>query len=1186
MHRPIKSLIRSTLLALSPARLLAGLADFIAAYWRKYAVLAGLALALPDAHGAIPAGWNLLAGNPSGVAGVARDAQGGSAVFSILNEIVVDSSGNVYVTDGGNKKIRKITASGLVSTVATFSYPVQGLAINSAGSFLYTTVPDVSAVYNVNSGTGVQTELAAPFTFSSPYGVEVDATGNVYVSNTGFNLYTITKINTSDTAALFAGADGAAVTTRFKVPMGLVIDGGYLYVADKSYHAIRRVRLSDGLIENFAGTPGTGTAGTNDGIGTAAQFYSPEGLATDGTYLYVTDNVRTSIRKIKISDQTVTTLATGFTSLTDVAVDGAGYVYATASSQVLTTGAGVTVPTVSTVSPTSGTIAGGTSVTVTGTNFTGATAVSFDGTAAASFTVNSATSITAVSPVKAASTGHITVTTANGTSTTVTGDQYTFSAVTVPGAPTGATATRGNGQASVAFTAPVSDGGASITGYTVTSSGGQTGTGSSSPIIVTGLTNGTSYTFTVTATNSAGTGSASSASAAVTPATVPGAPTIGTASAGNAQATVTFTAPVSNGGDSITSYTVTSSPGGFTATGASSPRTVTGLTNGTAYTFTVTATNSVGTGAASGASNSVTPVTVPTVTTPTSASVTQTTATLGGNVTGDGGASVTARGVVFAVTATNASPQLGGSGVTTAAGTGTTGAFTVNVTGLTGNTGYSYAAYATNSQGTTYSAAGTFTTSPTVPGAPTIGSATRGNTQATVTFTAPGSTGGTAITGYTVTSSPAGGTDSNAGSTGLSHLITGLANGTSYTFTVTATNAVGPGAASSASSAITPKVTSYAGGTGTSGSPYLITSLEDLQELQVASQTSDQTGVYFLQAADIDMASVANWPGIGSVTYPFKGQYDGGRHALTSLTISEAAVTDNRVYSGLFNLIGSGAQVQYLAVTGASVAARGTDARLGVLTANASAATITNVYVTGTLAQTNVFSAGGDSTGALVGRSEGGTVISFCYSRVAVSGQRVVAGMVGIQSGAPTKLINSFMAGSTSGGSFVGQLVGDFQAGTLANVPYTTAAAAKGAGGGTVTSCPASTADTVFKSAANFQSSAGYFSANWDFATVWKLDAAQNSGFPIFRGPATAPDAPTIGTATRGDTQATVTFTAPADAGGSAITGYTVTSIPAGGTDSNAGSTGLSHVITGLTNGTSYTFTVTAANAVGTSSAS
>jgi hypothetical protein len=90
-------------------------------------------------------------------------------------------------------------------------------------------------------------------------------------------------------------------------------------------------------------------------------------------------------------------------------------------------------------------------------------------------------------------------------------------------------------------------------------------------------------------------------------ATVPGAPTIGTATGGNAQAVVTFTAPASDGGSPITGYRVTSSPGGITATGSSSPITITGLTNGTSYTFTVAAQNAVGYGAESSASNSVTP---------------------------------------------------------------------------------------------------------------------------------------------------------------------------------------------------------------------------------------------------------------------------------------------------------------------------------------------------------------------------------------------------------------------------------------------------------------------------------------------------------------------------------------------------------------------------------------------------
>jgi hypothetical protein len=183
----------------------------------------------------------------------------------------------------------------------------------------------------------------------------------------------------------------------------------------------------------------------------------------------------------------------------------------------------------------------------------------------------------------------------------------------VPNAPTIGTATNvgsgrafNNGRSDVTFTAPAYTGRLPITGYTVTSNpGGFTGTGSASPITVTGLQSSTAYTFTVTGTNSVGTSAASAASNSITATTVPQAPTIGTATAGVQSATVTFTANAT-GGSAITGYTVTSSPGGFTGTGAASPISVTGLTAGTAYTFTTTATNANGTSAASAASNSIT----------------------------------------------------------------------------------------------------------------------------------------------------------------------------------------------------------------------------------------------------------------------------------------------------------------------------------------------------------------------------------------------------------------------------------------------------------------------------------------------------------------------------------------------------------------------------------------------------
>jgi hypothetical protein len=261
----------------------------------------------------------------------------------------------------------------------------------------------------------------------------------------------------------------------------------------------------------------------------------------------------------------------------------------------------------------------------------------------------------------------------------------------VADAPTIGTATAGDAQASVIFSAPTNTGGAAITAYTVTSSpGGLTASGAASPLTVTGLTNGTAYSFSVTATNSVGTGSASSASNSVTPigsqtitfanpgaqnigtsptltasasssltptfsssttgvctitsvgalsfvttgtctinadeagnsaylpaaqvsqsfsvtAVVAGVPTAVNATAGDSSASVSFTAPASDGGSVISGYTVTSSPGGLTVTGTASPLTVAGLTNGTSYSFSVTATNATGTSAASASSNSVTP---------------------------------------------------------------------------------------------------------------------------------------------------------------------------------------------------------------------------------------------------------------------------------------------------------------------------------------------------------------------------------------------------------------------------------------------------------------------------------------------------------------------------------------------------------------------------------------------------
>ena len=187
---------------------------------------------------------------------------------------------------------------------------------------------------------------------------------------------------------------------------------------------------------------------------------------------------------------------------------------------------------------------------------------------------------------------------------------------TPPSEPTNVIATGGDSEASVSWTVPASDGGDAITGYTVTAfpDGQQCTTTGATSCTVTGLTNGVTYTFTVTATNSTGEGADSSPSNPVTPMetdtgiTVPGPPTGASAIAGSGSATISWVAPESNGGATITRYTVTASPGGqqCTTTGGTTC-TVTGLSNDTSYTFTVTATNSAGTGAPSSPTSAVTP---------------------------------------------------------------------------------------------------------------------------------------------------------------------------------------------------------------------------------------------------------------------------------------------------------------------------------------------------------------------------------------------------------------------------------------------------------------------------------------------------------------------------------------------------------------------------------------------------
>jgi len=187
--------------------------------------------------------------------------------------------------------------------------------------------------------------------------------------------------------------------------------------------------------------------------------------------------------------------------------------------------------------------------------------------------------------------------------------------LSAPSAPTIGLATSSDRQATVVFSAPANDGGSMITNYTVISNpDGMIGSCNApcSSIVIPGLTNGITYTFTVRAINSLGASGNSTPSNSVIPvsqSSLPDAPTIVSAMAGGGNATVSFTPPTSDGGNAIFMYSAVSNPGGFKGAclAPCSSIEVSGLTSGTAYIFTINAINGVGTGPSSLPSSPVTP---------------------------------------------------------------------------------------------------------------------------------------------------------------------------------------------------------------------------------------------------------------------------------------------------------------------------------------------------------------------------------------------------------------------------------------------------------------------------------------------------------------------------------------------------------------------------------------------------
>jgi len=261
-----------------------------------------------------PAGVVSTLAGTAGLTG-STDATGAAARFNGPSGVATDSAGNVYVADTNNSTIRKITPAGVVSTLA-----------------------------GTVSVTGSTDATGAAARFNNPRGAAADSTGNVYVGDTGNNI--IRKITPAGVVTTLAGTAGTTGSTdatgaaaSFNFPQGVATDSaGNVYVADTLNNSIRKITPA-GVVSTLAGM---GIAGSADGTGPAASFNFPVGVATDNAgNVYVTDANNSTIRKITPAG-VVSTLAgtarvfgsangiggaASFNSPVGVATDSAGNVY-------------------------------------------------------------------------------------------------------------------------------------------------------------------------------------------------------------------------------------------------------------------------------------------------------------------------------------------------------------------------------------------------------------------------------------------------------------------------------------------------------------------------------------------------------------------------------------------------------------------------------------------------------------------------------------------------------------------------------------------------------------------------------------------------------------------------------------------------------------------------------------------
>jgi DNA-binding beta-propeller fold protein YncE len=273
-----------------------------------------------------------------GVAGTA-DGTGSAARFFVPNGIALASGGTLFVADTGNDTLRKITAGAVVTTVAGYTgssgstdaagrgarfFSPMGVAVGPGNNVFVgdgrnstirkiTPWGQTSTFAGLAGSPGSTDGVGSAARFSFPSGLAIDSAGVMYLADTGN--HTIRRIATDGTVTTVAGlagtsgsTDGTGSAARFNLPRSVAVDGaGTLYVADGANHAIRKI-TAGGVVTTLAGT--LGTSGYVDGTGAAARFNNPFAVAVDnaGTTIYVADSSNNSIRQVT-SAGVVTTLA-------------------------------------------------------------------------------------------------------------------------------------------------------------------------------------------------------------------------------------------------------------------------------------------------------------------------------------------------------------------------------------------------------------------------------------------------------------------------------------------------------------------------------------------------------------------------------------------------------------------------------------------------------------------------------------------------------------------------------------------------------------------------------------------------------------------------------------------------------------------------------------------------------------